>query len=194
MLIILFLKQPHLEAYLCGETPQLLASVRHDVISSPAAFSPMSPVGVQPTLDLAMLNSLIAAGISQGELASQRAALMQLQEEQQQDAAAPATPPRESACNNDLLDRENHVVVELVSEEEWTALRETGCWPMQVSHYSVTVDVDANGAFGFSTLPCRDCDASGLRFTSCASVKNKFRSKRWEPKSVEQKRIPNLEY
>jgi hypothetical protein len=138
----------------------------------------------------------MAAGISQSELSAQRFALMQIQEEQEAVApSAPATTPRrETNCNNELLDRENHLVVELVSQEEWSALEETGCWPKQVSHYSVTVDVAANGSFGFSTLPCRDCDASGLRFMSCASVKNKFRSKRWEPKSVEQKRIPNLEY
>ena len=201
----LALLPPHLEAFLSGETPQLFASVHHDVIPSPAAAaaaSPMSPVGLRPTLDLSVVNSLMAAGVSQAELAAQQEALRQVREEQQQAVAAaraaavapPATPRRESSANNELLDRENHVVVELVSQEEWTALRDTGCWPKQVSHYSVTVDVDANGSFGFSTLPCRDCDPSGLRFMSCASVKNKFRSKRWEPKSVEQKRIPNLEY
>lgn len=192
-------QQPHLEAFLSGETPQLLASVRYDVAPPPSASTPVSPVGVTPTLDLSVINSLMAAGISQSEVASQGAALMQVQQEQLQQqvpvaAAAPATPRRDSACNNELLDRENHVVVELVSQEEWTALQEIGCWPKQVSHYCVTVDVDVKGSFGFSTLPCRDCDPSGLRFMSCASVKNKFRSKRWEPKSVEQKRVVNLEY
>jgi hypothetical protein len=144
----------------------------------------------------------MAAGISQNELASQRFAMLQLQQQQQpqQQAAAaaavlaPATPRRDSFCNNELLDRENHVVVELVTQEEWKALQETGCWPKQFSNYCVTVKVEKNGNFGFSCLQCRDCDPSGLWFTSCASIKNKFRSKRWEPKSVEQKRIPNLEY
>jgi hypothetical protein len=156
----------------------------------------MSPGGGHPTLDLNVINSLMAAGISRNELASQRAAMFQFQEQHQAaaTAVAPATPRRDSFCNNELLDRENHVVVELVTQEEWKALQETGCWPKQVSHYSVTVNVEKDGSFGFSTLPCRDCDPSGLRFMSCASVKNKFRSKRWEPKSVEQKRIPNLEY
>ena len=195
-----------MEAFLSGEIPTLLASVKQDLVSTPPAAAaasaspapPAHPVGVQPSLDLDMINALMAAGLSQAELASQRMAMLHLQEEQQQRAAvavvAPATPRRDSACNNELLDRENHVVVELVSLEEWHALQETECWPKQFSNYSVTVDVDENGSFGFSTLPCRDCDASGLRFTSCASIKNKFRSKRWEPKSVEQKRIPNLEY
>jgi hypothetical protein len=186
-----------LEAFLCGATSQLLASVKQDLVTPPAAsVVPSSPVGVvQSTLDLSLINSLVAAGIPQEELTSQRLAMMQLQRENLA-AAADATPipRRESSCNNELLDRENHVVVELVSLEEWLALQETGRWPKQVSHYCVTVDIDDKGNVGFSTLPCRDCDASGLRFTSCASVKNKFRSKRWEPKSIEQKRIPNLEY
>jgi hypothetical protein len=145
-------------------------------------------------MDLSLINSLMAAGIPQEELALQQLAMMQLQDDHHGAVDAAPIPRRESCCNNELLDRENHLVVELVSQEEWLALQEAGGWPKQVSHYSVTVDVDAKGHFGFSTLPCRDCDASGLRFTSCASVKNKFRSKRWEPKSVEQKRIPNLEY
>jgi hypothetical protein len=184
-----------LEAFLSGETPQLLASVKQDILVPhiPDNAPSIPPVGMQPTLDLNMINALMAAGISQAELASQRLAMLQLQE-QQQAAAVPVAARRDSFCNNELLDRENHVVVELVSHEEWLALQETGCWPKQFSHYSVSVNVDRNGAFGFSTLPCRDCDATGLRFTSCASIKNKFRSKRWEPKSVEQKRIPNMEY
>lgn len=195
-------RQPHLEAFLCGDTSQLLASVKPELASSPAAAAsmPMSPVGVHPTLDLSVVNSLMAAGISQSELALQSMALIQIQEEQLQleevfvPAAIAAPPRRDSCCNNELLDRENHVVVELISHEEWLALQETGCWPKQVSHYSVTVDVNTSGRFGFSTLPCRDCDATGLRFMACASVRNKFRSKRWEPKSVEQKRVPHLEY
>jgi hypothetical protein len=201
----LALLPPHLEAYLRGETPQLLASVKppeHSLASSGAAYlPPASPVGVQPTLDIATLNALMAAGVSQTELAAQRLAMMQLQgEHQQQLRGMVPPPPRDSSsCNNDLLDRENHVVVELVTVEEWQALQETGCWPNQVSNYVVSVTVppprnDGGHPFHFSTLPCRDCDPTGLRFTSCASIKNKFRSKRWEPKSVEQKRVPNLEY
>lgn len=179
---------------MCGETTQLLASVKHDITSPHASASPLEPVGVRSTMDLSLINSLMAAGVPQVELSSQDLAMMQFQEELQADVDVAPDSRRETSCNNELLDRENHVVVELVSQEEWLALQETGRWPKQVSHYSATVDIDAKGNFGFSTLPCRDCDASGLRFTSCASVKNKFRSKRWEPKSVEQKRIPNLEY
>ncbi|KAL3912421.1 MAG: hypothetical protein SGARI_001166, partial [Bacillariaceae sp.] len=112
----LALLPPHLEAYLSGETPQLFASVHFDVCASPAAAAhPMSPVGLRPTLDLSVVNSLMAAGVSQAELAAQQEALRQVREEQQQAVAAalaaappPTTSRRDSSANNDLLDRENH--------------------------------------------------------------------------------------
>jgi hypothetical protein len=217
-----------LEAFLNGDTSQLFASVKQDVVlSSPAATSagvPRSPVGMtQPggrTLDADLMNALSAAGISRVDMAAQRRAMLQLEEQQherlqqqQQEEAVFASPTtlrrrRESSsscCNNELLDRENHAVIELVTHEELLALQqETGCWSKQEQlslTYSMCVTVEKNGTYGFSTLRCRECDPTGLRFTTpCASVsapiKNNilFRSKRWEPKHVEQKRIPNVEY
>lgn len=230
----LFLLPPHLEAYLNGETPQLLSSIRQESTSLDGNFTappfagfpapsppPAVPVGVRvPTLDVNMINALMATGMSQSELALQREAMLQIQGEQGQQAVAPpvvamaaglaqAPPPddyqssrRESVANNDLLDRENHMVCELVTREEWTALVDTGCWPKQVSNFCISVNVEDRFKFGLSTLPCRDCDPSGLRFMANASCTSstktlkspKFRTKRWEPKHVEQKRIPNVEY
>jgi hypothetical protein len=189
-----------LEAFLGGETPQLYASTkdgRQDSFSSPspviasvAAASvavPRSPVGVQPVLDAETINALVAAGISRTEAATQRMAMLRLEEERQHqqqrrissvtDSAATNTNRHESAsssaCNNELLDRENHVVTELVTHEEWLALQETGSWRKQISAYSMCVTVDKDGSFAFSTLPCRECDPTGLRFgSSCTSMKN----------------------
>ncbi|MGK3758283.1 MAG: hypothetical protein ACI8RD_010597 [Bacillariaceae sp.] len=220
-----------MEAYLNGETSQLFASVKQDAVSSsPAATTtgvPRSPVGMtQPggrTLDAELMNALSAAGISRVDMAAQRRAMLQLEEQQhdrlqQQNQqqyeeaaiASPTTPRRRresssSCCNNELLDRENHAVIELVTHEELLELQQqTGCWSKQEQlslTYSMCVTVEKNGTHGFSTLPCRECDPTGLRFTTpCASasapIKNNilFRSKRWEPKHVEQKRIPNVEY
>jgi len=193
----LALLPPHLEAFLRGETPQLFSSVKdgiHDGISSPSpvlasvaaacVVIPRSPVGVQPVLDAETINALMAAGISRTEAAKQRRVMMRLEEErdeqqQQQQvlgATDPATTPRRresSSCNNELLDRENHVVTELVTHEEWLALQETGCWRNQISAYSLCVTVDKDRSFAFSTLPCRECDPTGLRFGSlCASMNN----------------------
>jgi len=213
----LVLLPPHLEAFLRGETAQLFASVkenRQDGVSSPspviasvAAASvviPRSPVGVQPVLDAETIHALMAAGISRAEAAAQVTAMQQLEEGRERDRLSRLSIGRReternestsSVCNNKLLDRENHVVVELVTHEEWLALQEAGCWRKQVSTYSMCVTVDNDGSFALSTLPCRECDPTGLRFSpSCASMKNMFRSKRWEPKNVENKRIPNLEY
>lgn len=183
----LALLPPHLEAFLRGETLSLFASTKdgkNDGISSPspvlasvAASSiavPRSPVGVQPILDIEMINALMAAGISRTEAATQRMAMMRLQGERQrvEDLSSPASPAlkrRESL--NELLDRENHVVTELVTHEEWLALQES--WPNQISTYSMCVTVDNDGSFAFSTLPCRECDPTGLCFgSSCASMKN----------------------
>ena len=89
----LALLPPHLEAFLEGETSQLLSSVRQqeshsslesggDVGAATSTFggfvAPAVPVGVRPTLDINMVNSLMAAGVSENELASQRMAMVAL--------------------------------------------------------------------------------------------------------------------
>jgi hypothetical protein len=192
---------PHLEAFLDGSTPQLLWTITtsspsdaaHIPATSPGTpaslFTPL-PVGVQPTLDLETANAMAAAGLSPTEVATQRMAMLQLQQEQQQAQATP-TLTRSDTPLNDMLDRENHVVVELATEAEWAALRETGFWPIQLGH-AIRVTVKDDQKFHFSTHPCRECDPTGSRFLACAEVK--YRRKRWEPKSVEQKRIPRVEY
>jgi hypothetical protein len=149
------------------------------------------PVGVQPNMDAATVHALMAAGISQAELATQRMAMLQLEQQQEPRSPAPCLE-LSSSTQNDMLDRENHVVVELVTEEEWAALQETGCWPKQLNQFLVSITVPPGGKFSFSTLPCRECDPTGSRFTACAEIK--YRRKRWEPKSVEQRRTPHVEY
>jgi hypothetical protein len=182
---------PHLEAFLSGKTHQLLSTVK----TSPecAWIPPPSPgtvpVGIPPTLDIDTVNALMAAGFSQAELATQRMVMLQLQ---QQELAPLNYPRHESTSLNDMLDRENHVVVELVTEDEWSGLQEIGCWPESLGQFAVKVTVRDDQSFGFSTSPCRECDPTGSRFLAGAEVK--YRRKRWEPKCVEQKRIPRVEY
>jgi len=187
---------PHLEAFLNGNTSQLLSTVKvvNDVPQSPVPAPPGAvPVGMQPNFDTETLNAMMAAGLSQAEIASQRLAMLQLQhDQQQQHQVALLSSRRDSANVNDMLDRENHVVVELVTQDEWNALQEAGGWPKTLSHFAVRVTVLDNQSYSVSTHPCRECDPTGSRFLACAEVK--YRKKRWEPKSVEQKRIPRLEY
>ncbi len=167
-----------------GETSSLFASTKDgkndgssspsSVLTSVAASSiavPRSPVGVQPILDIEMINALMAAGISRTEAATQRTAMMRLQEERQREedrSSSPTLTLKRRESLNELLDRENHVVTELVTHEEWLALQES--WPKQISTYSMCVTVDSDGSFAFSTLPCRECDPTGLCFG--ASIKN----------------------
>lgn len=190
----LALLPPHLEAYLAGEIPQLLSTTRHDPpipAATPRSSVASLPVGVQPDMDDTIANALMAAGITRAELATQQMAMLQLEQQQHQEPRSP-TPTTSKANQNDMLDRENHVVVELVSQDEWIALQKTGCWPKQISNFAANVTILENGKFEFSTMPCRECDPTGSRFTASASVK--YRRKRWEPKSVEQRRIPNMKF
>ena len=156
---------------------------------SPSTPRATMPVGIQTEMEPATVNALMAAGIPHAELNTQRIAMLHLERDQQV-PRSPATPSS-LANQNEMLDRENHVVVELVSRLEWDALQEAGGWPKQLSHFAVTVTVK-DGDFSISTMPCRECDPSGSRFTACASVK--YRRKRWEPKSVEQRRVPKSEF
>lgn len=191
----LTLLPPHLEAFLSGETSQLLSTIkRADEKPLKASLSSASclPIGANPPpMEAEMMNALQAAGISRGEMLHQQMAMLELLQAPR--SPTPVSPSNKEGNQNEKLDRENHVVVELVTEEEWLALREMGCWPKQVSSFTLSVTVQDQGRFSFSTLPCRDCDPTGSRFTSCAEIK--YRRKRWEPKKVEQKRIPaTLEY
>lgn len=189
---------PHLEAFLMGLTTQLLSTVKvqpfEAVVVSPRASHAAIPVGLQPILDIATLNSMMAAGMTQAEVATQQMAMLRLQHgEVTAPIEALASPPRDiSASLNDMLDRENHIVVELVTEAEWLALQDTGCWPKSHGQFSIQVSVQDDQSFSFSTNPCRECDPTGSRYLACAEVK--YRRKRWEPKIVEQKRAPRVEY
>jgi len=157
----------------------------------------------------ATVEALRAAGLSSGELNLQLAAMRRLEIDNSgyrpptssvaslsshPSSPAAASPPQYS--RNELLDRENHSVVEIVSEEEYSALLEK-CWPDK-SIFSLSFDVDEAGTVTFSTPPCRDCDATGRR----CSVIVKNRARNWVKKSagqrssVEKARAPQagLEY
>jgi hypothetical protein len=162
---------PHLEAYLFGETGQLLTCLEA-ASSPPVAVSPSSgglPVGMSP-VDAESWNAMRAAGISQQELNAQRS-LSQLQP-QQRIMPHPVSPPARS--NKELLDMENGVVVEILTDQEFTEL--VKWWP-DSNCFSLRFSVlDGSNEIEWSTLPCRDCDASGKNYA--LSVRNRTRSSR----------------
>lgn len=194
----LALLPPHLEAYLDGQTSQLLmaSNTREVDVPSPRHAFPGTgaPVGVRPNMDAATVNALMAAGIPPAELATQQMAMLQLEQQQHRDIQVPpVTPTRaQEATAHELLDRENHVVVELVTDDEWIALQETGCWPRQHSNFFVSITVAESGKCTLSTIPCQNCDNSGSASLSCFSVKNRARG--WVAKSAEKPRAPALEF
>jgi hypothetical protein len=116
------------------------------------------------------------------------------QQQQQRQVQGPLTPTRAQDANpNELLDRENHMVVELVTENEWMALQETGCWPRRHSSFSVSITVTGeSGKVSLSTVACQQCDTSGSATSPCISVKNRTRGRM--PKSAEKPRVPAVEF
>jgi hypothetical protein len=212
---------PHLEAYIYGETSQLLTSITTSLSTTPPPPPPrwceevtigsssvaaasssrtVSPVvvGIRPALDPTAVQALLSAGLSPAELAVQQRAMMQLEQQRRQvpippppraaTATAAAATPLSSQALNDLLDSENHVVVEIVPDDEWRALQETKSWPQQ-HHFSVSFTVADDDDdeqeqdegmcrrrhISFSTLPCRDCDASGKASSSNLCLKTRAR-------------------
>mmetsp|Transcript_6908 Transcript_6908/g.14561 ORF Transcript_6908/g.14561 Transcript_6908/m.14561 type:complete len:346 (-) Transcript_6908:99-1136(-) len=162
--------------------------------NSSAVASPFAavPVGYNPVVNSEVtddtLEELRAAGFSDLEVQSQRLAMLSMESQRreviQEAAAAYAehieTPIQRNSSHgnlnvlspdlsresiNEQLDRENYLVVEILTEEEFVALGKW--WPMYSSLYAlrfaVTNDTSTNlGAnIVWSTPPCRECEASG---------------------------------
>lgn len=162
----LTLLPPHLEAYLYGETSQLLLSKKQmedeSVVDDPSqAFSSpvarRSVVGLSPPPVAATPEEL---GLSPAELAQQQRAMMSLErqrEEEQRQRFLDDDRPKRSA--GEQLDRENYCCVEILAEEEVEALSEL--WPTS-SVFKLSFQVFPGQDVVFSTQPCRECDASGM--------------------------------
>ena len=84
------------------------------------------------------------------------------------------------SLNNEQLDRENRVVVEILTDEEITALEKW--WPRLHGFYALRFAVveDSSTLSGtdvlWSTLPCRECDPSS-RSTENFAVRNRLQKR-----------------
>jgi len=155
-----------------------------------------------------MMEALYAAGFSEADVQSQRLAMMNLEksnkykQKQQHHSTTisspvgqgvasfstttpPPPPPAQSPqiheTTNERLDKENKVVVEILTEEEYVALEKW--WPSTHRGYAlrfaITQNLSGNNTeIVWNTMPCRDCDATGRSL----SVTRRCRSKRWEKK------------
>ena len=209
---------PHLEAFLSGESSQLLEAAGTWQSSAAAASNsnvtafPALPPGQAPTDALVAMRAL---GLSEMEISQQLTAMRSIetqrlrQQRQASHGLEGADGDASNVSRNELLDRENHSVVEILTHEELRALE--ACWPgvtvfalrfavqqqrgkgQKQCQQDDTEDEDTFVHCGlkFCTPICQSCDATGRQ---CAvSVKNRARG--WVKKSSDKARAPaSLEY
>jgi hypothetical protein len=153
-----------------------------------------------------IVQALRAAGLTTSEVISQLSAMRQVEHEQHRRQRAMEdnnvanlphpgnnTTTAYGTSRNELLDKENHLVVEILSEDEFRALVEA-CWPStaaQQSLFCLNVTVNNHGKFNWSIQPCRNCDATGR----CNSLTVRNRARNWVRRSVDRSGGPaSLEY
>ena len=160
---------PHLEQYVHGKTTNLLSACA----AAPSNPLPASrPVGLSPTVDSETMNALRAAGLSQAEVNQQIVAMMAMQVNQR--VTQPRIPDR---TDNESLDRENKTVVEILTDDEYTALEKF--WPSNSNfslRFAVVPEASGESTISWSTLSCRECDASGRADDRNIHSKNRARS------------------
>lgn len=190
----LLLLPPHLESFLAGDNPQLLAS--HDFFVDVPSETPQSPIMARAAIpgqapDQAAARAMMEAGLSTSQISQQLSALRLLEQQRVDqnvmldniDAPVAASTP----SKNELLDRENHSVVEILSQQEYQALE--AFWPPG-SSFGLFMEI-RQGRDVWGTQLCRDCDATGRSHDF--HVKNRARG--WVKKSSDKARAPaSLEY
>eukprot|EP00550_Attheya_septentrionalis_P000269 CAMPEP_0198291872 /NCGR_PEP_ID=MMETSP1449-20131203/9238_1 /TAXON_ID=420275 /ORGANISM="Attheya septentrionalis, Strain CCMP2084" /LENGTH=560 /DNA_ID=CAMNT_0043990557 /DNA_START=408 /DNA_END=2090 /DNA_ORIENTATION=- len=195
------LMPPHLEEFLNGETTTLLSSGGNQSdVGSPSNATPATPLAGTPrpvvpvgwnplpARDDDMMNSLLSAGLSEAEVQTQRMAMLSMERQNPYGnvhtlhdipTEGAATTPNQHRTN-EQLDRENKIVVEILTDEEFTALEQW--WPEICSSYALRFavlepDVNRRSQIIWSTPPCRECDGTG-RGCNNVVVRNRARIKR----------------
>lgn len=144
------------------------------------------------------MSQLRASGLSEYEIQLQRLAMLQIDEQRAQHEEAqerrrqalnnrvvavaggdtPLSPEEVRAKVNAQLDRENKVVVEIITDEEMEALEKW--WPGIHSSYALkfaVVELDAGTMdIVWTTQPCNYCDASGKASDYDFAVRNRNRN------------------
>lgn len=186
---------PHLESFLRGETSTLLGgnsgvTPRNDGGEQSRASLPVANERALSAsrADADTLQSLRAAGLSELDIHAQRVAMAGLEESMQRAnihdindiQADDSTQQFDRSVINEQLDRENRVVVEILTDEELTALEKW--WPRLHGFYALKFAIveDSSTISGidvlWSTLPCRECDPSS-RATENFAVRNRLQKR-----------------
>jgi hypothetical protein len=201
---------PHLEAYVHGESPELLASCGTTVLDSPAgvavaaaAYAIQPPANLPPPVnfpfhipgqgpDPEVLQAMREAGFqgSPTQVSRQLSLFREMEDIRRLPAPQPAAAIT-TATKNELLDRENHAVVEILTEAEYTALEKE--WPNSQPGFGLCFAIDKNThqPVFLTTQLCRECDATGR--PNQLHIKHRARSV--VRKSTEKSRVlASLEY
>ena len=168
---------PHLESFLHGEASSLLGGNNAVAVERRASL-PRQNIRAQADNDT--LLSLRAAGLSELDIHAQRVAMAGLEESMQRVNIAGMDDDSTRQFTNEQLDRENRVVVEILTDEEITALEKW--WPRLHGFYALKFAIveDSSTLSGtdilWSTPPCRACDPSS-RATEDFSVRNRLQKR-----------------
>ena len=188
---------PHLESFLLGETPTLFAvqtapKVENSIASIPVGAAAASSSASRSLSDAATFQALRAAGLSELEVHLQRVAMARLEEGMQrvhihqinqpmEDGESMAVQQQDRNLANEQLDRENRVVLEILTDDEITALE--GCWPRcHFGTYALRFAIveDSSACCGteihWGTAPCRECDPSSRSMTKVV-VRNRLQKR-----------------
>jgi hypothetical protein len=169
---------PHLESYLYGETSHLWECAGDN--KSPILHLSELSIGLSP-VDVETWNALRAAGVSQQELESQRALSIM------NSSNRLSSPRSTTKSKNEQLDIENSVVVEILTDEEYSELEKL--WPDVQPSYDLRFTIDQEGTQWSSPI-CRACDPSSRNFN--LAVSHSSRAKKMS--STKKSPISNFEY
>ncbi len=196
---------PHLESFLRGETSTLLGVIAAQASTTMEDGLPIIPVGsvaaaslassTSSTSNAATLQALRAAGLSESELHSQRVAMARMEEDMRRssihdihqlrgdrDNESAGLQPQDRAIVNEQLDRENYSVVEILTDDEVTALERI--WPRchggtYALRFAVVEDTSSFGnsvEILWATSPCRECDPSS-RLNTDFVIRNRLQKR-----------------
>lgn len=192
---------PHLESFLLGETPSLLGGgIATQTANNAEDCIAFIPVGAgaaslstsRSHSDAATFQALRAAGLTESELHAQRVAMARIEEDMRrahihdiqqlrEDGDSLGLQQQDRTLANEQLDRENRVVVEILTDDEITALE--GYWPRcHFGTYALRFAVVEDNSSGcgmeiqWGTAPCRECDPSS-RSTTKVVVRNRLQKR-----------------
>lgn len=195
---------PHLESFLRGETSALLGGTSNVPTVEESGMASM-PVGggmmlqnnsvSRNIMNAETIQALRAAGLSEAELHAQRLAMAGIEEGMRRanihdihevrarsNSLGQQQDQQRAVVTNEQLDRENRVVVEILTDEEVSALEKL--WGRQNNTYALRFAIVEGATSGstdilWSTLTCRECDPSS-RATANFVVRNRLQKRGYQ--------------